>query len=171
MGDLRIWTVPSSDGQPRRFREPLLSHAPPRSASFRPVPHCRRPPSEFRPMTSRSEVSPRATANPVGVKTRLLSTRLYTPPSFSQSRVRIYHAPPSRRRSSQFQPLSSGSGPSLQARPNPSGRRLSLVRTVCRCLHRLSLSDTVLPLSDGVCCCLGTVCRCRCPSVVCFQPV
>ncbi|BAT83729.1 hypothetical protein VIGAN_04093100 [Vigna angularis var. angularis] len=123
--NLRIWTVSSSDGQPCRFREPLLSHAPPRPSVLS---HHHRPLSQFRPMTSGSKASPRATANPAGVKTRLLSTRLHLPPSFSQSRVRVCHVPPSRRRSLQFRPLSNGSGPSLQARPNPGGCRLCLVR-------------------------------------------
>ncbi|KOM52624.1 hypothetical protein LR48_Vigan09g128300 [Vigna angularis] len=52
-GDQRIWTVSSSDGQPRRFREPLLSHAPPRSASFRPVRRRHRRRTSFAPAKSR----------------------------------------------------------------------------------------------------------------------
>ncbi|KOM48661.1 hypothetical protein LR48_Vigan07g236500 [Vigna angularis] len=70
-GDQRIWTVSSSDGQPRQFQKLLLPHAPPRASDLSDL---RRPPSRFRPVTSGSGPSPRATAKLVGVKTRLLFT-------------------------------------------------------------------------------------------------
>ncbi|KOM28589.1 hypothetical protein LR48_Vigan553s001800 [Vigna angularis] len=53
-GNLRIWTVSSSDGQPRRFRGPLLRHAPPRAPDLSDR---RRPPAA---VTTLLHAAPRA---------------------------------------------------------------------------------------------------------------